>query len=230
MTLTSILDRLERHYGRLRPPGPVDAYGMILYSNCGYPANDVSCPKGFDALRRLVGLEPDAILAAPEAQLTQVMRLGGIVPDVRAMRLKEIAGRVKEKFGGDLSAALRRPLPEARKALKQFPTIGDPGAEKILLFTKTAALAALPSGHVHVLHRLGFGSEKKNYAAGYRSAQEAIQLELPAEFAVLQRAYLLIQHHGREICKRTRPGCGACPVSAGCAYFVQKLNPNRTST
>jgi len=230
VTLASILDRLEKHYKRLKPPGPVDAYGMILYANCGYPANDISCPKGFNALRRLIGLEPEAILAAPEAQLAQIMRLGGIVPEVRAKRLKEIAGRVKEKFGGDLSAALRRSLPEARKGLKQFPTIGEPGAEKILLFTKTTPVAAVPSGHVHVLHRLGFGSEKKSYAAGYRSAQEAILAELPSEFAALQRAYLLIQHHGREICKRTRPLCGTCPVSAGCAYFVQKLNPNTTST
>jgi|SRR5579871_1502700 len=224
MEIRSILDGLEKHYGKIKAAGPADAYEMILYANCGYPANDLSCPKGFDALRRLVGLAPEEILAAPETQLTQIMRLGGIVPDLRARRLKEIAGRVRDKFGGTLQGVLRGPLPEAKKALKQFPTIGDPSAEKILLFTNTAPVAAVPSGHVHVLHRLGFGTEKKSYAAGYRSAQEALEKALPADCATRQRAYLLFQHHGRQICKRTRPICRACPVTAHCAFFQ---NPDK---
>jgi endonuclease III len=219
MNLDRILDMLEKHYGKQQGPGPEDAYEMVLYANCGYPANDVSCPKGFEALRRLVGLEPGQILAAPEDQLARIMRLGGIVPELRARRLKEIAGRVKDKFAGNLGAALEGPLTEAKNALKQFPTIGDPGAEKILLFLNRAPVAAVPSGHVHVLHRLGFGQEKKNYAAGYRSAQEAVQAALPPDAAILQRAYLLIQRHGRELCKRARPLCHACPVARDCAYY-----------
>jgi endonuclease III len=217
--IAEILDRLEKHYGKLKLAGPTDPYQMILYANCGYPANDITCPKGFDALGRLVGLEPDQILAAPEAQLTRIMALGGIVPEVRARRIKEIAGRVRDQYGGDLAAALKKPLPEARKILKQFPTIGEPGAEKILLFTKAAPIAAIPSGHVHVFHRLGLGAEKKSYAAGYRSAQEAVAAELPAEIAALQRAYLLFQRHGREICRRGAPLCRACPLTSGCPYF-----------
>jgi endonuclease III len=152
--------------------------------------------------------------------LAQIVRLGGIVPELRAGRLKEIAGRLRDKFEGDLDATLRGASPDAKKVLKQFPTIGDPGAEKILLFTNRAPIAAIPSGHVHVLHRLGFGQEKKSYTAGYRAAQEAVQTELPAQIPVLQRAYLLIQRHGRELCKRTRPLCHACPVSPDCAYHA----------
>lgn len=219
--VAAILERLEKHYGKLKLAGPVDPYQMILYANCGYPANDITCPKGFDALARLVGLEPDQILAAPEAQLTRIMALGGIVPEVRARRIKEIAGRIRDQYDGDLAAALKKPLPEARKILKQFPTIGEPGAEKILLFTNAAPIAAIPSGHVHVFHRLGFGAEKKSYAAGYRSAQEAIAAELPADIATLQRVYLLFQRHGREICRRGTPLCRACPISKDCAWFRQ---------
>jgi endonuclease III len=219
MQIHRVLDGLEKHYGKRKIAGPSDAYGMVLYSNCGYPANDLTCPKGFTALQKLIGLQPDQILAASETQLAQIMRLGGIVPEIRSRRLKEIAGRVRDKFAGDLDAVLQGPLADARKALKQFPTIGDPGADKILLFTGTAPVAAIPSGHVHVFHRLGLGSEKKSYAAGYRSAQEALQTALPAQCATLQRAYLLLQHHGREICKRSAPRCDACPVTRDCGYF-----------
>jgi endonuclease III len=217
--VAAILDRLEKHYGKLKLAGPTDPYEMILYANCGYPANDITCPKGFDALARLIGLRSDQILAASDAQLTRILALGGIVPEVRARRIKEIASRLRDQYSGDLVAALRKPLPEARTILKQFPTIGEPGAEKILLFTKAAPIAAVPSGHVHVYHRLGLGTEKKSYAAGYRAAQEAIAAALPADIPALQRAYLLFQRHGREICKRSTPLCRACPIRGDCAHF-----------
>ena len=192
---------------------------MILYINSGYPATDTSCVKAFDALKRSIGLRVDDILAAPKGKLTEIMTLGGIFPEQRAARLKEIAALVKHTFGGDLRNVLKKSLPEAKKVLKQFPTIGNPSADKILLFTKTAPVAAIPSNCVHVLPRLGFGEEQKNYAASYRSAQEAMRTQLPEECGALLRAYLLIKQHGQELCKSSRPRCEHCPVSSDCIYF-----------
>jgi endonuclease III len=217
--LARLLDRLEKHYGKPRPPHPTDPYEMILYTNCGYPATEASCSKAFDALKQSVGLGVDEILAAPKEKLAKILRLGGIVPELRAARLKEIAALVKHTFAGDLRTVLKGPLPEARKALKKFPTIGDPGADKILLFTKTAPVAAVPSNCLDVPLRLGFGEEKKSYAASYRSAQEAIRAQLPEECAALLRAYLLFKQHGQELCKRSRPRCEDCPVSSDCEYY-----------
>jgi endonuclease III len=217
--LGKILDILAKFYGEPKPPSPTDAYEMILYTNCGYPATDASCTKAFAALKKEVGLRPDDILAASDAKLAQIARLGGIVPELRATRLKEIADMVKTDFNGDLAAVLKGPVRGARKALKRFPCIGDPSADKILLFTKTLPIAAAPSNCPHVPHRLGFGEEKKNYAAGYRSAQEAIQAELPEDCDALIRAYLLLKTHGQELCKRSRPLCERCPVSSQCDYF-----------
>jgi endonuclease III len=217
--LARILDALEKRYGKPKPPHPTDPYEMLVYVICGYPASDAACIKGYEALRKEVGLQPDELLAAPEARLAEIMRLGGIVPELRAQRLKEVAGLVKHVYGGSLRAVMKKPLPEVRKALKQFPTIGDPGADKIILFSGTAPVAAVPSNCAHVPTRLGFGEEKKNYAASYKSAQEAIRAELPAEHAPLLRAYLLLKQHGQEACKSNRPRCEECVVSADCAYY-----------
>ncbi len=192
---------------------------MVLFANSGYPANDNTCSKGFEALKQRVGLEPEQIAGAAQEDLTAIMRVGGIMPELRARRLQEIALRVVRRYGGDLGAVLKRPVADARKELKGFPTIGDPGADKILLFTKTAAIPAVPSNCVHVPLRLGFGEDKKSYSASYRSAQEAIGSELPKTCDALLRAYLLLQHHGQETCKRTRPHCDACPVTTDCRYF-----------
>lgn len=217
--LAKLLDRLENFYGKPKRSYPVDPYEMVLHRNCGYPQSDDRCEKGFLALKQKVGLRPAEILATLDTKLAEVMRAGGMVPELRARRLKEIAARVESEFGGDLQAVLRRPLSEAKKVFKKFPTIGDPGAEKILLFTKTAPVAAVPSNCVHVLPRLGFGQEKENYSATYRSAQEALRSELPEDCAAQLRAYLLIKRHGQELCKASRPKCEQCPVSPDCNYF-----------
>ena len=214
-----ILDRLEKRYGKLKPQPPAGAYEMLIYANCGYPANDATCTKGFGALKKRVGLRPEQVLAASDGELTEILRLGGIVPELRARRLKEIAARVQDKYSGDLRAALRKPLPEARKVLKQFPTIGDPGAEKILLFTRIAPVMGVPSNCVHVPLRLGLGTAYKTYAKDYRSAQEALAAELPEDCDARRRAYLLLQRHGEELCKRSRPKCDECPLTSDCRYF-----------
>lgn len=217
--LAKLLDRLEKFYGKPKPPSPTDPYEMVLHRICGYPQSDALCAKGFAALKKEVGLRPKDILAATDAKLTEVLRGSGMVPELRARRLKEIAARVEAKFGGDLSALGKMPVAEAKKVLKGFPTIGDSGAEKILLFSKIAPVAAVPSNGIHVPLRLGFGTEYKNYAASYLSAQEAIRAELPAEHSTLLRAYLLLKQHGQELCKSARPKCEECPVSPDCAYF-----------
>jgi endonuclease-3 len=221
-----LLDRLEKFYGKPKPPYPIDPYEMILYINCAYPATEAKCAKGFEALKKSVGLKVDDILAAPKEKLAEVIKAGGSFPEKRADRLQEIAALVKYEFAGDLRKELRKPLPEARKSLKKFPCIGDPSADKILLFTKTAPIAAVPSNCVHVPLRLGLGEEKKNYAASYHSAQEAIQARLPEECSTpLIRAYLLLKQHGQELCKSSRPKCDRCPVSSDCLYFKTRQLP-----
>ncbi|HXN65395.1 MAG TPA: hypothetical protein VN862_08685 [Candidatus Acidoferrales bacterium] len=217
--LAKLLDRLEKRYGKQKPPYPVDPYEMILHRNSGYPQSDDRCDKGFLALKESVGLQPSQILAISDKKLTEAMRAGGMVPELRARRLKEIAARVESEFGGDLRATMKQALPQVKKALKKFPTVGDPTAEKILLFTKTAPVAAIPSNCIQVLPRLGFGEEQKNYVATYRSAQEALRSQLPEDCSILLRAYLLIKRHGQELCKVSRPKCEECPVSSDCPYF-----------
>lgn len=219
--MARVLDRLEKFYGKPKPPKLTDAYQLVLHRNCGYPQSDVNCDKGFTALRKEIGLKPAEILAAPVAKLRETLRAGGIVPELRAERLKQIAARVETEFGGDLDAVLKRPVAEARKALRKFPTLGEAGAEKILLFTGTAAVAAVPSNCIHVPLRLGFGTESKNWAASYKSAQEAIRMELPETCAAQLRAYLLFKEHGQTLCKSARPKCEECPVTDECEYFAR---------
>jgi endonuclease III len=228
--VNDILDVLEKMYGPQHIAGPADPYEMIVYLNCGYPASDAACSKGFDALKRELGLSLKEILAAPRSKLVKLLRLGGIVPEVRADRLKEIARKVKAEFGGDLKAALKSSMRQekqqtdkgirgGKKILQQFPVIGEPSAEKILLFSKLAPVAAVPSANVEVPARLWIGKTGKSYASDYRAAREILNSGLAQSFEARQRAYLLLKKHGQQTCKRSHPKCEICPLTGQCAYI-----------
>src|SRR5215471_18492448 len=220
MSLTDILNQLESHYSKQEPCWPTDPYLFLVWWHCGYPASDTACNKGWESLNKTIGVELQQLLSATPAKLAAALKPGGMVPELRAMRLKEIAARVKDEFAGDLRSALVGPLAQVRKILKSFPSIGDPGADRILLFGGIAPVAAVASNCPYVLVRILSGQEGKNYGATYREAQQAIEAEVPAKFDARIRAYLLLKRHGQDCCKATNPKCPECPVRTDCAFFA----------
>ena len=222
----SIIKKLAARYAR--PAAPLsDAYELLLFESSGYLVEDDKRRAAFEALRNEVGLKPTAILAAPNAKLEGIMRRGGIHPDKRALRLKEIAHITLNDFDGDLRPALRLPLPQAIKALRRFPSIAEPGAEKILLFTRSYPVLGLESNGLRALLRLGYGQESKNYSTSYASARRAVQDQLGDDCEFLIEAHQLLRRHGKELCKTNRPICSACPVRDECAYYRKSSRAGR---
>ena len=216
-SVPDLLDRLESHYGPQQPCWPVDPYEFLIWWYCGYPASDDRCARGWAQLKAAIGIEPQGILAASQPQLAKALQGSGMVPELRALRLQQIAGRVVDQYGGSLDALFTGPLPAIRAALKTFPSIADAGADRILLFAHRSPIAAVPSNCPQVVVRVVHGLERESYSATYREAQRLIQQELPEQFHPRQRAYLLLKVHGQTICK-TKPKCAVCPIASHCAY------------
>lgn len=216
----AIIGKLKKFYGQPKPPKITDPLELILFENVAYLADDKKRAAAFGALKKKIGTRPEQILKASHKQLEEITRMAGIVPELRAQRLRQIAELVHYIFKDDLDAELKKPLPQAKKSLKKFPTIGDPGAEKILMFTRSYPVLALESNGLRVLLRLGFGEEKKSYSASYRGVQQALAGQVPSDYGALIAAHQLLRQHGQELCKRTRPLCEAgCPLTAHCRYF-----------
>jgi endonuclease III len=215
----TVIKDLESHYGAPKPPLLSDPLHLILWESIGYLVDDDRRALAFEALREKVSLEPANIVSAPIRLLSAIARLGGIHPDERARRLKEIGLIVMNEFDGDLSRALKLPKPQAIKALKKFPSIADPGAEKILLFTKTYPVLGLESNGLRVLLRLGFGKEYKNYSTSYASVREALKDQIGDDCDFLIKAHQLLRQHGKETCRTNNPVCSACPLRRNCRYY-----------
>jgi endonuclease-3 len=217
LALPEVLDHLAAVYGEPALPPVRPLFELVLWENVAYLVDDAARARAFDTLRAEVGLGPRALLSASDAALESVTG-HGILAGHQAAKLREIARIAQETFGGDLESVRGLPLPRARRALTEFPSIGEPGAEKMLLFGRVYPVLGLDSNGVRVLTRLGLVVEARTYGATYRGVQR-LALEY-AERGIdwLQRAHLLLRQHGQELCKRNRPACDRCPLNADCAF------------
>ena len=217
MPLSQVVEQLQAHYGPPKVPRLRGPWEMVLWENVAYLADDNRRREAFQALKKQVGTEPGQILSASDEALLEVTR-HGIMAEQFADKLRKCATSVLEEFDGDLRPVLRLPFPKAKKALQKFPGIGEPGAEKILLFTRTSPVLALESNGLRVLVRLGFGEEKKSYSTTYRLVQHAAGEGLDKDYSWLIEAHLLLRRHGQDLCRRTEPLCDKCPLAADCEY------------
>jgi len=222
--LKKLIAALKRSYGTPSLPPAQGPFELVMWENACYLLPDERRAEVFEGLRRQIGLNPKAIQKGDPDTLLALATRGGMRPQVRVFRWQEIARITLSQFDGDLDQILKLPYPQAKKALKQFPNIGDPGAEKILMFCGAGGPGLpLEWNGLRVLTRVGYGRAQKNYSAMYKSVQEAIRDELPRKAEAIARAHLLLRQHGKEMCKEKSPQCYQCPLKQMCAYPAKQL-------
>jgi endonuclease-3 len=223
LTVTKTIAQLKQLYGEPKGPPAHTPFELIIWENACYLLSDERRLEVFESLRKGVGLNAAAILRAPDEVLLPLAKRGGMRPETRVFRWREIARVTMAQFSGDLNSILGKPHAESKKALKQFPNIGDPGADKILLMCGMASGLPLESNGLRVLVRVGWGRLQKSYGATYRSVQGDLKPDLPANGEFLKDAHLLLRQHGKTVCKDQAPLCDRCPLFKGCDHAAKLM-------
>lgn len=196
-----------------------DPLAILVWENIGYLIDDARRAELFAEFEKRIGLAANQLANAPMPVLTDIAKRGGMHPQKRAGRLREIGALAISACDGDVPGALRAlPLAKARTLLKKFPSVGDPGADRILLFAGIAARPSVESNGLRALVRLGFVAEQKSYAQTYKAAGAVLLRELGADAERLQRAYVVLREHGKALCKRAAPICEPCPLDRACGH------------
>lgn len=194
-----------------------DPFELILAENVAYLADDAKRDAAMAALRDSVGLSPRAILRAPSEALAKPAGMG-ILPENSAKKMRDAAKIAIDHFDGDLRPVLELPVAQAKRALRKFPGIGEPGAEKILLLCGRRALLALDSNALRVLVRLAFCEPGKSYSATYSDARRVGEEQLGDDLPGMIAARHVLRRHGQRLCRNKEPACGSCPVASDCPY------------
>ena len=196
-----------------------DPLALIVWENIGYLIEDERRAALFQEFTQRVGLTARAIADADIGVLTDIAERSGMRPQARAPRLRDVAQLTLDLADGDLARTLAAlPLGKARALLKRYPTIGDPGADKILLFSGIAVRPSLESNGVRVMARLGLIAEQRNYGATYAAAVDVLARDGVMERDWLVQAYGVLRAHGKALCKRSAPLCLTCPLDEVCGH------------
>jgi endonuclease III len=223
LALKTLIARLKKHHGEPALPPARGPFELVMWENACYLLTDERRAEVFEGLRAQVGMNAGSIWKAPQEALLPLARRGGMRPETRVFRWREIARITNSQFGGNLDAVLQLPYAQAKRALQQFPCVGQPGAEKILMLCGMSSGLPLESNGLRVLGRVGYGRTQKNYGATYRSVQEALAGELPRDAAALTRAHLLLRLHGKTICRTNQPLCDRCPLAVECTFAGKQV-------
>jgi hypothetical protein len=187
-TLAAVLDRLEADAGPADPLPSTAGWLLVLAENIGYLVDDATRWQAMQRLHTEVGTAPERILAASDDDLLRVVV--GMRPAERVARLRRCAEL--HMSGARWSA---------------YPGIGQPGVQRIELFTGAKPVLALDANALRVLVRLGYGDPAESAAAGVE-----VEETVPAR----QRAHQLLRRHGQTVCRRSAPACATCELADLC--------------
>jgi endonuclease-3 len=211
--LETILARLRKFYGALPSP-PSDPFILFVWEVLSVHSTPRKRDAALAGLKRIRALTPDAMWRAPRKQLEECVALAGPYLEQRLERLR--VGVDLFRRTPDLPAVITGPLPAARRALKPLPTLGEGGAQRMLLFAAGHAVLPIDARVNRVGRRLGYGRADADFRRESRSVQAAMTPELPAATDACRRAYLYLSHHGAATCTEADPHCGVCPLLDEC--------------
>jgi endonuclease-3 len=211
--LEGLLTRLRKFYGALPSP-PSDPFTLFAWEVLSVHSTPRKRDAALAALKRARALTPDAMWHTPQKKLEESVALAGPYAEQRLRALR--TGVDLFRRSPDLPALIRGSLQTARRALKPFPTLGEGGAHRMLLFAAEHAILPVDARVSRVGRRLGYGEQYSDFKKTSRSVQAAIAPELPLVVDVYRRAYVYLSHHGATTCTEADPHCNVCPLVDDC--------------
>jgi endonuclease-3 len=211
--LEGLLTRLRKFYGALPAP-PSDPFTLFAWEVLSVHSTPRKRDAALAALKRARALTPDAMWRTPQKKLEDSVALAGPYAEQRLRALR--TGVDLFRRSPDLPALIRGSLQTARRALKPFPTLGEGGAHRMLLFAAEHAILPVDARVSRVGRRLGYGEQHSDFKKTSRSVQAAIAPELPLVVDVYRRAYVYLSHHGATTCTEADPHCNVCPLVDDC--------------
>ncbi|MCA8950175.1 MAG: hypothetical protein KDE27_11780 [Planctomycetes bacterium] len=210
--------RLERLLARLEPvdveaDDTADPWRAILRENVAYLAKPAARAQAFARLLELTDGDAGQIARCPDELLHECCG-GGRMADQQVEKLRRCAALFREV--GDPRELVALPRPAAKKALRRFPGIGEPGGDKLRLFAGAEPVVTFESNGLRVLQRLGYGTAEGAYAQNLRAVCAAVEAELPRQVQPRVQAFLRLRELGRSVCRQSTPDCSACPLAADC--------------
>jgi endonuclease-3 len=207
---------LARAYGEPKWPGPQDPLEVLVRTVLSQSTNSANAESSYQALRKSFPTW-DAVAAARPEAVARALRSGGLA-NQKARHLVKILQDLKAEHGGlSLDFIKTMSVREAMRALESLDGVGPKTAACVILFSLGREICPVDT-HIHrVLQRVGIVPNTATAEAAFEILQPLVPAGQSYAF------HLNLIRLGREVCKASRPRCGACPVETECRYPSKNL-------
>ena len=209
--LRDVYERLHAAYG---PQGwwPGDsAFEVIVGAILTQSAAWGNVEKALANLKARGVLSPRALHQLDEAEVAALIRPSGYF-NAKARKLKAFIEMLYERFDGHLHCLLRVEIDELRRLLLATHGIGPETADSIVLYAAGRPSFVIDGYTRRAFARLGVVPELDTYEGWRAMFMEA----LPADAALFNEYHALIVRHGKDVCRKREPLCGACVLREVC--------------
>ena len=210
------VQNLESTFGEpklSRKSDPLAMLGNIILSQA---TSDANSHRTFSNLKAAFK-NWDAVLAADESAIADVIRLGGLA-NQKARVIKDLLGQIKETHG-KLSLKFVEKMPDdaARDFLTKFRGVGPKTVACTLLFASHKEVFPLDTHIFRILKRMGVLPEKISDTNAHRLLDELVP---HGKFYSLHVNLIRL---GKQICRPREPLCEQCPLIEYCDYGLNRL-------
>lgn len=212
--ISDIYDFLYARYGP-QHWWPADApFEVIIGAILTQSAAWTNVEKAIGNLKKAGALSPEALRALPEDELAGLIYPSGYY-NVKARKLKALAGWLGEKYGDSLDKMFSQDTDELRRQLLSVYGIGEETADSILLYAGNKPVFVIDAYTRRVIDRLELKPGKNSYA----EYQTLFTNALPPDARLFNEYHALLVRLGKETCRK-RPVCTVCCLKIHCK------NPN----
>ena len=209
--LRYIYDCLLALYGR-QQWWPADSpfevmLGAILTQNTQW----TNVEKALVLLKQQINLEPEALLSLSNADLESCLKPSGYFR-IKTLRLQHYCHWYLAQGGFDGLDQLT--TSELRERLLKVKGIGPETADDILLYAFHRPVFVIDAYTRRLLQRLDLIQGRENY----EYCRQLFETQLPKNVDLYQQYHALIVMHAKQRCRKTKPVCLGCCLSAVCVY------------
>jgi endonuclease-3 len=211
-----IVQNLENTFGEPKIKKKSDPLAMLINIILSQATSDATSERTFKNLKARYR-NWDAVLAADESEIADVIRLGGLA-NQKSKVIKELLAEIKAKHG-TLSLKFLDEMTDtaARDYLLQFRGIGPKTVACTLLFALKKEVFPLDTHIFRVLKRMGILPEKIADIKAHKLLDELVP---HGKFYSLHVNLIRL---GRKVCRPRDPLCERCPLVEYCDYGMNRI-------
>jgi len=208
---TAIYDDLQQAFGA-QAWWPAESrfevlVGAVLTQNAAWR----NVEQAIERLRAAALFSPEAILAAPVAQVAECIRPSGYY-NIKTRRLRA-ACEAWMALGGE-SGMAAMPTRTLRDALLAVHGLGPESVDDVLLYGFERPVFVVDAYTRRIFSRLGLVESR----IPYDDLQHHFQADLPVNARQYNEYHALIVQLGKSFCRPRQPRCGDCPLLSRCAH------------